>query len=174
MGSSSLRAERESWLVGKVHNLCRVYENWYISRAHGYERPRELQWLVVLDQRCSDLQVAMRLMVLGIDSGNGKWYSFRLERSTFGLITWVKSKTLLSLLVIIIWPTKSNCLTYPHIKLVHYSQTRYLWVCWCVLTLALHTNPPRLSALQPLFRRRWSHGRRLPGVPRLQRVLGVG
>jgi hypothetical protein len=35
----------------------------------------------------------MRLMVLGIDSGNGKWYSFRLERSTYGLITWVKSKT---------------------------------------------------------------------------------
>jgi hypothetical protein len=22
-------------------------------------------------------------MVLGIDSGNGKWYSFRLERSTY-------------------------------------------------------------------------------------------
>jgi hypothetical protein len=41
----------------------------------------------------------MRLMVLGIDSGNGKWYSFRLESSTFGLITWVKSKTWLSLLV---------------------------------------------------------------------------
>jgi hypothetical protein len=46
--------------------------------------------------------VAMRLMVLGIDSGNGKWYSFRLERSMYGLITWVKSKTWLSLLVIII------------------------------------------------------------------------
>jgi hypothetical protein len=38
----------------------------------------------------------------GIDSGNGKWYSFCLERSTFGLITWVNSKTWLSLLVIII------------------------------------------------------------------------
>jgi hypothetical protein len=48
------------------------------------------------------LQVAMRLMVLGIGSGTGKWYSFRLERSMFGLITWVNSKTLLSLLVIII------------------------------------------------------------------------
>jgi hypothetical protein len=57
---------------------------------------------VVLDQRCSDLLVAMRLMVLGIDSGKGKGYSFRLERSTFGLITWVNSKTWLSLLVIII------------------------------------------------------------------------
>jgi hypothetical protein len=44
----------------------------------------------------------MRLMVLGFDSGNGKWYSFRLERSTFGLITWVNPKTWLSLLVIII------------------------------------------------------------------------
>jgi hypothetical protein len=48
------------------------------------------------------LRVATRLMVLGNDSGNGKWYSFRLERSTFGLITWAKSKTWLSLLVIII------------------------------------------------------------------------
>ena len=38
----------------------------------------------------------------GYDYGAGKWYSFRLERSTFGLITWVKSKTWLSLLVIII------------------------------------------------------------------------
>jgi hypothetical protein len=72
------------------------------------------------------LQVAMILMVLGIDTGNGKWYSFHLERSTFGLITWVNSKTWLFLLVIIILPTKSNCLTYPHINLVHYSQTRYL------------------------------------------------
>jgi hypothetical protein len=39
------------------------------------------------------LQVAMRLMVLNSDSGNGKWYSFHLERSTFRLITWVNSKT---------------------------------------------------------------------------------
>jgi hypothetical protein len=44
----------------------------------------------------------MRLMVLGMDSGNGKWYSFHLERSTFELITWVNSKTCLFLLVIII------------------------------------------------------------------------
>ena len=113
MESHDLRAEWESRLVGKVHNLCRVFENWYISRARGSERPRELQWLVVLDKRPFGLQVAMRLMVLGIGSGNGKWYSFCLERSTFGLITWVNSKTWLSLLVIIIWPTKSNCLTYP-------------------------------------------------------------
>jgi hypothetical protein len=35
----------------------------------------------------------MRLMVLGIDSSNDKWYSFHLEMSTYGLITWVKSKT---------------------------------------------------------------------------------
>ena len=30
------------------------------------------------------------------DYGAGKWYSFRLERSTFGLITWVNAKTWLS------------------------------------------------------------------------------
>ena len=28
----------------------------------------------------------------GYDYGAGKWYSFRLERSTFGLITWVMLK----------------------------------------------------------------------------------
>jgi hypothetical protein len=44
----------------------------------------------------------MRLMVLGFGSGNGKWYSFHLERSTFGLIMWVNPKTWPSLLVIII------------------------------------------------------------------------
>jgi hypothetical protein len=143
MESHDLRAERESRLVGKVHNLCKVFENWYISRARGYERPRELQWLVVLDQRCSDLQVAMRLMVLGFDSGNGKWYSFRLERSTFRLITWVNSKTWLSLLVIIIWPTKSNFLTYPHIKLVQYSQTGYLLsMLMCTHPCSTHQTPP--------------------------------
>ena len=135
MESHDLRAERESRLVGKVHNLCRVFENWYISRARGYERPRELQWLVILDQRCSDLQVATRLMVLDFDPGNGKWYSFHLGRSTFGLITWANSKTWLSLLVIIIWPIKSNCLTYPLIKLVLYSQTGYL------LSMLMCTHP---------------------------------
>jgi hypothetical protein len=46
--------------------------------------------------------VAMRLMVFGIDSSDGKWYSFCLARVTFGLITWVNPKTWLSLLVIII------------------------------------------------------------------------
>jgi hypothetical protein len=82
--------------VGKVHNLCRVFENWYISRARGYERPRELQWLVVLDQRHFGLQVAMRLMVLvmtmvlvcGILS---VWKEY------IGLITWVNAKTWLSI-----------------------------------------------------------------------------
>jgi hypothetical protein len=33
------------------------------------------------------------MLVFGIDSFNGKWYSFYLERSTVGLITWVNSKT---------------------------------------------------------------------------------
>jgi hypothetical protein len=84
----------------------------------------------------------MRLMVLGFDSGNGKWYSFRLERSTFELITWVNSKTWLSLLVIIIWPTKSNFLTYPHIKLVHYSQTGYLLsMLMCTHPCSTHQTP---------------------------------
>jgi hypothetical protein len=163
--------------MGKVCNLCRVFENWYISRARGYERPREIQWLEILDQRCSDLQVAMRLMVLGFDSGNGKWYSFHLERSTFGLITWAKSKTWLSLLVtIIIWPTKSNCLTYPPHKASPLQPNRILVEYVDVYSPLLYTPPPipRLSALQPLLRRRWSRGRRLPGVPRLWRVLGVG
>jgi hypothetical protein len=88
------------------------------------------------------LQGAMRSLVLGFDSGNGKWYSFRLERSTFGLITWVNSKTWLSLLVIIIWPTKSNCLTYLHIKLVHHSQTGHLLsMLMCTHPCSAHQTP---------------------------------
>jgi hypothetical protein len=84
----------------------------------------------------------MRLMVLGFDSVNGKWYSFCLERSTFGLITWVNSKTWLTLLVIIIWPTKSNCLTSPHIKLVHYNQTGHLLsMLMCTHPCSTHQTP---------------------------------
>jgi hypothetical protein len=143
MESHDLRAKREPRLVGKVCNLCKVFENWYISRARGYERPRELKWLVVLDQRYPDLQVAIRLMVLGIGSGNGKWYSFHLERSTLGLITWVNSKTWLSLLVIINWPTKSNSLTYPPHKASPLQPNRILAEYVDVYSPLLYTpNPP--------------------------------
>ena len=122
------------------------------------------------------LQVVMRMMVLimimvmvsGILS---VWKGY------FGLITWVNAKTWLSLLVIIIWPTKSNCLTYfPH-KASPLQPNRTLAEYVDVYSPLLYTpNPPfpRLSALQPLLRRRWSRGRRLPGVPGLRRVLGVG
>jgi hypothetical protein len=61
---------------------------------------------------------------------------------------WVNSKTWLSLLVIIIWPTKSNCLTYPHIKLVHYSQTGYLLsMLMCTHPCSTHQTPPSQVAL---------------------------
>jgi hypothetical protein len=67
---------------------------------------------------------------------------FPLGKGTFGLITWVNSKTWLSLLVIIIWPTKSNCLTYPHIKLVHYSQTGHLLsMLMCTHPFSTHQTP---------------------------------
>ena len=79
MESHDLRAERESRLVGKVHNLCRVFENWYISRARGYEWPRELQWLVVLDLRYFGTG-GYEIDGSGYDYGIGKLYSFRLER----------------------------------------------------------------------------------------------
>jgi hypothetical protein len=88
------------------------------------------------------LQVATRLMVLGNDSGNGKWYSFRLERSTFGLITWAKSKTWLSLLIIIIWPTKSNCLTYPPHKASPLQPNRTFAEYVDVYSPLLYTPPP--------------------------------
>jgi hypothetical protein len=88
------------------------------------------------------LQVAMRLMVLGFNSGNGKWYSFRLERSTFGLITWVNSKTWLSLQVIIIWPTKSNCLTYPPHKASPLQPNRTLAEYVDVYSPLLYTPTP--------------------------------
>jgi hypothetical protein len=59
------------------------------------------------------------------------------------------------LLVIITLPTKSNCLTKLHIKLVHYSQTGHIAEYVDVYSLLLYTpNPPRLSALQQLLRRR--------------------
>jgi hypothetical protein len=95
-------------------------------------------------------------MVLGNDSGNGKWYSFHLERSTFGIITWAKYKTWLSLLVIIIRPTKSNCLTYTPHKASPLHPNRILADYVDVYSPLLYTpNPlPRLSALQPLLRRR--------------------
>jgi hypothetical protein len=99
----------------------------------------------------------MRLMVLGFDSGNGKWYSFRLERSTFGLITWVNSKTWLSLLVIIISLTKSNCFSYPPHKASPLQPNRTLAEYVDVYSPLLYTlTPPfpRLSALEPLLRRR--------------------
>jgi hypothetical protein len=71
---------------------------------------------------------------------------FPFGKSTFGLITWVNSKTWLSLLVIIIWPTKSNCLTYPHIKLVHYSQTGYLLsMLMCTHPCSIHQTPQVVS-----------------------------
>ena len=79
MESHDLRAEWESRLVGKVHNLCRVFENWYISRARGYERPRELQWLVVLDLRYFGTG-GYEIDGFDYDYGAGKRYSFRLER----------------------------------------------------------------------------------------------
>jgi hypothetical protein len=44
-------------------------------------------------------------------------------------------------------------LTYPHIKLVHYSQTGYLLsMLMCTHPCSTHHPPiPRLSALQPLL-----------------------
>jgi hypothetical protein len=71
---------------------------------------------------------------------------FPFGKGTFGLITWVNSKTWLSLLVIIILPTKSNCLTYPHIKLVHYSQTWYLLsMLKCTHPCSTHQTPQVVS-----------------------------
>jgi hypothetical protein len=47
------------------------------------------------------------------------------------------------LLVIITWPTKSNCLTKLHIKLVHYSQTEHIAEYVDVYSPLLYTpNPP--------------------------------
>ena len=38
----------------------------------------------------------MRMVGFDYDYGNGKWYSFRLEKDTFGLTTWVNTKIWLS------------------------------------------------------------------------------
>jgi hypothetical protein len=94
--------------VGKECNLCRVLWNWYISRAHGYERPRELHWLEILW-----LQMMMRLIMvlmnmIMVSDILSVWKYF--WDNNLGLM--LKPG---SLLVIIIWPTKSNSLVLtPH------------------------------------------------------------
>jgi hypothetical protein len=126
---------------GKVRNLCRVYEKLIYQ-------PCSRLWVAkgapVISDTWSEmfgLQVAMRMMVLVLTlvmvSG-----ILSVWKGYFGLITWVNSKTWLSLLVIIIWPTKSNCLTYPHIKLVHYSQTGHLLnMFMCTHPCSTHQPP---------------------------------
>jgi hypothetical protein len=75
---------------------------------------------------------------------------FPFGKGTFGLITWVNSKTWLSLLVIIIWPTKNNSLTYPHIKLVHYNQTGHLLsMLMCTHPCSTHQTPQVVSIATP-------------------------
>jgi hypothetical protein len=71
--------------MGKVRNLCGVLWNWYISRARGYERPRELHWLEIhwiKDTlfRDDDEDNAG----FDYDYGNDFWYSFRLEGVLLG------------------------------------------------------------------------------------------
>jgi hypothetical protein len=90
--------------MGKVCNLCRVLWNWYISRAHGHERTWELLWLEILR-----LQMMMRLIMV-----------LMVMIMIFGILSvwkeyfWANNLGLMlkpgSLLVIITWPTKSNCL----------------------------------------------------------------
>jgi hypothetical protein len=90
-----------------VRPLQRV-RNWYISRAHGYERPWDPLWL--------EMQ-----MIWDTDGSryNGFIYGFGSmmilffldEEMVHGLAI---TKTWLSL-IINTWPTKSNCLSLtPH------------------------------------------------------------
>jgi hypothetical protein len=46
----------------QLHRL--VLWNWYISRARGYERPKELHWLEIHWSEMFGLQVMTRMMVL--------------------------------------------------------------------------------------------------------------
>jgi hypothetical protein len=61
----------------------------------------------------------------------------------FGLITWVNTKTWLSLLVIIIWPTKSNYLTYPPHKASPLQPNRTLAEYVDVYSPLFYTPNPR-------------------------------
>ena len=46
------------------------------------------------------LQVTMRLMVLGFDSSNGKWYSFQMERIPETISIMIIIKTIIILIII--------------------------------------------------------------------------
>jgi hypothetical protein len=142
MESHDLQAERESRLVGKVRNLCRVYEKLIYQSCSRLWVAKGAPVISDTWSQMFGLHVAMRMMVLVLTlvmvSG-----ILSVWKGYFGLITWVNSKTWLSLLVIIIWPTKSNCLTYPHIKLVHYSQTGHLLsMLMCTHPCSTHQPPP--------------------------------
>jgi hypothetical protein len=161
----------ESRLVGKVCNLCRVLWNWYISRAHGYERPWELHWLEILwlQMMMPIVKVSMILIMIMVFGILSIWKEY----------FWVNNLGLMlkhgSLLVIITWPTKSNCLILTPQKASPPQPNGIIAEYVDVYPpLLYNTKPPRLSTLQPLLRRRWSHGGGLPGVPRLWWVLGVG
>ena len=74
------------------------------------------------------------------------WYGFGStmmmlfldEEMVYGLL----NAKIWLLLMINTWPTKSNCLTYPHIKLVHYSQTGYLLsMLMCTHPCSTHQTP---------------------------------
>jgi hypothetical protein len=49
---SGQKGNHDLWV--KCATSAECYENRYISHARGYERPKELHGLEILDQRCLD------------------------------------------------------------------------------------------------------------------------
>jgi hypothetical protein len=156
-----------------VCNLCGVLWNWYISRAHGYERPWELHWLETHWSEILCLQTMMRiilvLMIMIMVSGILSVWKEYFWANNLGLM--LKP---VSLLVIITWPTKSNCLILTPHKSSPLQPNGTIAEYVDVYSPLLYTQTPRLSTLQPPLKRRWSHGGGISGVPRVRWVLGVG
>jgi hypothetical protein len=74
--------------VGKVCDLCRVLENWYISRTHSYEHP----W----DPIRLEEQMVTFMMVNSNDEYNPDLWCFLLDGVPLGN-NWVITKTWLYL-----------------------------------------------------------------------------
>jgi hypothetical protein len=135
MESSSLRAERESWLVGKV---CDLYRG-----------------MKLIYQSCSRLWEALGSSLIRDTDGsryNGFIYGFGSmiimffldEEMVHGLAI---TKIWLPL-IINTWPNKSNCLSLtPHKASTPQPNGTFVWVCWCVLTLAFTKHQVAFGAI---------------------------
>jgi hypothetical protein len=113
-----------------------MIRNWYISHAHGYERPWDPLWL--------EIQMVRDAMILLMVFGSTMIMLFLDEEMVHGLAI---TKTWLPL-IINTWQTKSNCLILTsHKASPPQSKRDICWVRWCVLTLAFTKHQVAFGAI---------------------------